>query len=409
MRFLRGSSKRRGEFRNRNQNCNTNDVAGETSSPHWCNGNSKRSVLITGGAGFIGTNLADRLLSSGCRVLIYDSLARPGSEINLEWLCQKHGALVRVEKGDVRNFSVVHKVTREADAVFHLAAQVAVTDSLMDPRKDFEVNVGGTFNVLEAIRSLPSPPPLLFTSTNKVYGALPNLKLVRSNDGYLPADSGMAEQGINEQWPLDFCSPYGCSKGAADQYVLDYAHTFNLSVVVFRMSCIYGPHQFGTEDQGWVAHFLLRARDGQAITIYGDGAQVRDVLFVDDLVDAFVMALSSIKKIGGQPFNIGGGAENTLSLLQLVELIAELRGSACPLRFRDWRRGDQRYYVSDTSQFQKVTGWAPTIGVRRGVSSLYRWLSENGARDSAVESKRRAESVDLSRTGVREAAFVRTS
>jgi CDP-paratose 2-epimerase len=315
-------------------------------------------------------------MSCGYPVLVYDNLARRGSEINLEWQAKKHGSLLRVELGDVRDLAAVQAAVRHAAAVFHFAAQVAVTDSVIDPRNDFAVNAAGTLNVLEAIRQSPHRPPLVFTSTNKVYGAMPDLLLTKSADGYCPIDGKTASRGIAESRPLNFCSPYGCSKGTADQYVLDYAHTYGLCSSVFRMSCIYGPHQFGTEDQGWVAHFLLRAREGGTITIYGDGSQVRDVLYIDDLVDAFLLALQSIAKIRGQAFNIGGGASNTLNLLQLIQLIAEFQGCACPVRFDQWRPGDQRYYVSDTQEFRRATGWSPKVNVRAGVSLLYRWLND---------------------------------
>ncbi len=336
-------------------------------------GGSLPTILITGGAGFIGTNLADELLSAGLPVIVYDNLSRSGSEINLEWLSRKHHELLRVELADVRNSDRLHAVIRDADAVFHFAAQVAVTDSLTNPRHDFDVNVRGTFNVLEAIRSSLHRPPLFFTSTNKVYGSMDDHSLIKTREGYRPAHSS---PGIDESQPLDFHSPYGCSKGAAEQYVLDYARSYGLRNVVFRMSCIYGPHQFGNEDQGWIAHFLIRARDHKQITIYGDGLQVRDVLFVNDLVAAFCSAWQQVEKVSGQPFNIGGGASNILSLLQLTELIEQLQGYPCSLSYSDWRCGDQRYYVSCTDKFTTATGWRPTVIVRDGVTALYRWLAE---------------------------------
>jgi CDP-paratose 2-epimerase len=372
--------------------------------------NEKRPILITGGAGFIGTNLADRLMSSGCPVLVYDNLSRRGSEINLDWLVKKHGALLRAEVADVRDFAALRAAVREAKAVFHFAAQVAVTDSVLDPRIDFEVNAAGTLNVLEAIRVSRGRPPLIFTSTNKVYGAMPDLELKKSTDGYCPVEGKIANGGIGERRPLDFCSPYGCSKGTADQYVLDYARTFGLCSAVFRMSCIYGPHQFGTEDQGWIAHFLLRAREGKPITIFGDGSQVRDVLYIDDLVEAFLLALHSIKGISGQAFNIGGGAANTLTLLQLVQQISELQGCACPVRFDQWRHGDQRYYVSDTREFQRATGWTSKVRVREGVAMLYRWLEDYEARDDR-HGISQSPSVGFSRSehSSTQEAFIRTS
>jgi CDP-paratose 2-epimerase len=337
----------------------------------------KRHILITGGAGFIGTNLADRLLTAGERVLIYENLSRYGSEKNLEWLSNKHGDLLRTEIADVRDFDSVKRATSEASAVFHLAAQVAVTDSIAGPRHDFEVNLRGTLNVLEAIREVPAAPRLLFTSTNKVYGCLSDVELAKDSFSYRPVCSELAARGVSEDQPLNFNSPYGCSKGAADQYVLDYARTYRLPATVFRMSCIYGPHQLGNEDQGWVAHFLIQAAQRKPITIYGDGLQVRDVLFIQDLVDAFLLARESVYQTSGKAFNIGGGPSKTLSLRRLVGLIEEMHGSPCDLRFGEWRQGDQRYYVSNTERFRNATGWAPKVEVRDGVNALNRWVLEH--------------------------------
>lgn len=333
-----------------------------------------RPVVITGGAGFIGANLADRLLQSGRDVLIFDNLSRAGVEKNLEWLRERHGSLLQVAVGDVRDELAVGEVVSKASAVFHFAAQVAVTTSLTRPIDDFETNARGTLNVLEAVRRQSTPPPLLFTSTNKVYGGLPDVTLVNVGARHTPASQAIAEHGIPEERPLDFHSPYGCSKGAADQYVLDYARTYGIPATVFRMSCIYGPRQFGTEDQGWVAHFLLRAAAGAPLTLYGDGMQVRDILFVDDLVDAFLAAHRHIDRTAGKAFNIGGGAANTTSLLELVDLIGELCGARPHVSFSAWRPGDQRYYVSDIRAFGEAVGWVPRVGVREGVERLYRWV-----------------------------------
>ena len=338
-------------------------------------GSGQRHVLITGGAGFIGTNLANRLLSSGKSVLVYDDLSRPGVERNLAWLREEHGERLRVEIADIRNRQTLKTAVRGAERVFHFAAQVAVTTSLVDPLLDFEVNVGGTLNLLEEIRALESPPPLLFTSTNKVYGSLADLALEKNCTRYQPLEAGL-RSGVSEERPLDFHSPYGCSKGAADQYVLDYARTFGLSAVVFRMSCIYGFHQMGTEDQGWVAHFLLRALAGKPIVLYGDGMQVRDLLFVDDLVDAFLLAHANIHTLSGQAFNIGGGLGNTISLIELLDIIAEIHGARPEVRMEPWRCADQRYYVSDTRRFKAATGWSPKVNARQGVELLYRWLEK---------------------------------
>jgi CDP-paratose 2-epimerase len=339
-------------------------------------GRRQKHVLITGGAGFIGTNLADRILSSGRPVMVYDDMSRPGVEKNVAWLREQHGERVRVEIADVRNRQSLRSAVRNAEQVFHFAAQVAVTTSLTDPLHDFQVNVGGTLNLLEEIRALESPPPLLFTSTNKVYGGLSDLELERNCTRYQPLDAAL-RTGIAEDRPLDFHSPYGCSKGAADQYVLDYARTFGLPAAVFRMSCIYGLHQMGTEDQGWVAHFLIRAIEGKPLILYGDGLQVRDVLFVEDLVDAFLLAQANIHTLSGQAFNIGGGLGNTISLVELLETIGALHGEKPEVRMKDWRPGDQRYYVSDTRRFKAATGWAPKVNVRSGVERLYQWLLES--------------------------------
>ena len=341
-------------------------------------------VLITGGAGFIGTNLAHRLLSRGERVIIYDNLSRSGVERNLDWLMSTHGERVQVVIEDVRNVEALRCCVARASSVFHFAAQVAVTTSLVEPVEDFEINARGTLNLLEVIREQDDPSPLVFTSTNKVYGALEDVEMRRNGRRYEPLDRHIAEHGIGEAQPLDFHSPYGCSKGAADQYVVDYARTFDLPALVFRMSCIYGPHQFGTEDQGWVAHFLIRALEGERITLYGDGMQVRDILFVEDLVDAFLLAREHIEELSGQAFNIGGGPANSVSLLELLSLIGEVHGSKPKVDLDGWRPGDQRYYVSDTARFREATGWQPRVGVREGVSRLYEWLQE--ARLTEVKS-----------------------
>ncbi len=270
----------------------------------------------------------------------------------------------------------VRRAVRGVGHVFHFSAQVAVTTSLVDPVEDFEINARGALNVLEALRGMSDPPGVVFTSTNKVYGALDDVAMVVDGQRYAPADPEIARCGIGEDRPLDFHSPYGCSKGTADQYVIDFARTCGVPGVVFRMSCIYGPRQFGTEDQGWVAHFLIRALEGEAITLYGDGRQVRDILFVDDLVQAFLLARAHIRRLSGQAFNIGGGPANTTSLLELMDLIEEIHGRRPPLRFDEWRPADQRYYVSNTARFRAATGWSPKVGVREGVQRLYAWLRE---------------------------------
>jgi CDP-paratose 2-epimerase len=343
-------------------------------------------VLITGGAGFVGCNLADRLLAQGERVTVLDSLARAGVEANARWLRQRWGDRVRIVVGDTRDRDAVAAAMRGAAHVFHFAAQVAVTTSLVDPVQDFEVNARGTLNVLEEARARALPPAVYFTSTNKVYGSLPDVAMRSDGRRWLPEDPRLAVRGIDESRPLDLHSPYGCSKGAADQYLLDYARTFGLRTVVFRMSCIYGPRQFGTEDQGWVAHFLIRALAGEPITIYGDGQQVRDVLYVEDLVDAFLCARRDLERTAGHAYNIGGGPGNAIGLIDAIDAAGDLVGERLRLTRDAWRPGDQRWYVSDTTRFHAATGWRPRIGWREGMDRLHRWLVGNriGAEALAV-------------------------
>lgn len=339
-------------------------------------GGMNKPILITGGAGFVGTNLAHALLSEGHRVVLYDNLSRAGVEENWDWLREAHGEQVRLAQEDVRDPDALRHAAQGAGQVFHFAAQVAVTSSLVNPLHDFEVNARGTLNLLEALRGMPDPPPTVFTSTNKVYGGLEDVPLRCRAERYEPADAKLRAQGISETRPLDFHSPYGCSKGAADQYVIDYARTYGLPAVVFRMSCIYGPHQFGTEDQGWVAHFVISALEGKAVTLYGDGMQVRDVLYAGDLVHALRLAQAQIGRLSGQAYNIGGGAANTLSLRGLLAMLEELHGAAPPVTTEDWRPGDQRYYVSDTRKFENATGWRAHVSVADGIARLSRWLCE---------------------------------
>jgi CDP-paratose 2-epimerase len=343
-------------------------------------------ALIIGGAGFIGCNLAARLLSAGRPVNVYDDLSRPGVEGNLHWLRSTFGQLLSVDFGDVRDARLLRRAIRRCSSVFHLAAQTAVTTSVVSPKPDFEINAVGTLTVLEELRQLAAPVPMLFTSTNKVYGNLNQLPLRLNGSRYEPRNAVVLHHGIDEAWPLSFHSPYGCSKGAADQYVLDYSRTYGMPNVVFRMSCIYGPHQCGTEDQGWVAHFALQLLRGLPITVYGDGYQVRDALYVDDLVDAMLLARSNARQVAGRAFNIGGGPKNAISLRELVEILSHLEGSSIPVRYQDWRIGDQRYYVSDTRAFSDATGWRPKTTVRTGVQKLYEWLRSESTQAVAAEA-----------------------
>ena len=337
----------------------------------------EKYTLITGGAGFIGTNLASHFLSEGKRVMIYDSLFRDGVEENLKWMQEEYGDKLIIQISNINETRILQQCVNNASEVFHLCAQVAVTSSVENPIHDFNVNLSGTFHLLEAIRKSDHQPPLLFTSTNKVYGNLQDVKMEENGSRFYPADEKMKKHGINEKIPLDFHSPYGCSKGAADQYILDYSRTYGLKTCVFRMSCIYGPHQFGTEDQGWVAHFLISALEEQPITIYGNGKQVRDILYVEDLVNAFVLAHKNIDKLAGEVFNIGGGPSNTVSLLEILDIIKQKAGKEMDVSFEDWRTGDQYYYVSNTTKFQEATGWKPKHNVEEGVENLLRWLCEN--------------------------------
>ena len=334
----------------------------------------QRPVLVIGGSGFIGSNLADSFLRDGEDVIVLDNLSRPGVEQNLDWLRDTHGARVHPVVADIRDAAALAPVVAEVRAVFHLAAQTAVTTSIADPVDDFEVNARGTLNVLEAARRTGRRLPVIFASTNKVYGGLEDMAMVEAADRYLPADEKVRAHGVGEDRPLDFCTPYGCSKGVADQYVLDYSKTYGLPTAVLRMSCIYGPRQFGTEDQGWVAHFLIRALSGEPISIFGDGKQVRDVLHVRDAVTAYRSVLNSIDQVSGRAFNLGGGPENAVSLLLVLREIERLAGRPMDLDFGHWRQGDQFFFVADTRRLQAELGWAAQVGWREGLSDLAGWL-----------------------------------
>ena len=337
-----------------------------------------RPVVVTGGAGFIGCNLVDRLARMGHQVLVLDALSRPGVEENLAWLQNRHKGRVSAVIADIRDEATLRQVCREAEAVFHFAAQVAVTTSLLAPSEDFETNAWGTLLLLEALRSLPRPPPLVFASTNKVYGALDGVELALSDDRYLPTDAQLRRHGIGEAQPLSFHMPYGCSKGTADQYVLDYARSFGLPTVVLRMSCIYGEHQRGTEDQGWVAHFVRNALAGEPITIFGDGRQVRDILHVGDAVTAYLAAWRRIGSVAGRAFNLGGGAQNAVSLRQLIAAVDEMIGARTKVRVEGWRPGDQRYFVADIRRAQSALALQQPLPWRQGVALLIDWLRTEG-------------------------------
>jgi CDP-paratose 2-epimerase len=344
-------------------------------APHLATGAAP--IVITGGSGFIGSNLADSFLSEGEDVIILDNLGRPGVDQNLGWLRERHGDLVHPVLADVRDLRGMEAAFADAKAVFHLAAQTAVTTSLASPLDDFEANARGTINVLEAVRKAGRKAPVIFASTNKVYGALDDVTMLPMDDRYVPEDAHVSEFGISEARPLDFCTPYGCSKGVADQYVLDYAKSFDIPTAVLRMSCIYGPRQFGTEDQGWVAHFLIRALSGEAISIYGDGRQVRDILHVDDAVAAYRAIHSGITSVKGQVFNLGGGPQNSVSILSVLREIESVTGRPLDLGFGDWRAGDQFFFVADTRKLENALGWKARVRWKSGLRHLADWLVEH--------------------------------
>jgi CDP-paratose 2-epimerase len=332
-------------------------------------------TIITGGAGFIGCNAASRYLARDHEVVVIDNLSRVGGERNLEWL-KPRGRLTFLN-ADIRSaeqMKQIFRTHRDADLVLHLAGQVAVTNSVSDPRSDFEANALGTFNVLEAARLADIQAPIIFSSSNKVYGALEGGGIVERDGRYAYSE---LPTGVNEDQNLDFHSPYGCSKGAADQYVRDYHRIYGLRTCVFRQSCIYGYQQFGVEDQGWVAWFIIAALRGRPITLYGDGKQVRDVLFIDDLLDAFDAAAANIDQTRGRVYNIGGGPQNLLSLRELLEYLGKKQSRPVACGQADWRPGDQKVYVSDIRKAKEEFGWAPKICVQQGLDLLYDWVASN--------------------------------
>ncbi|KKB12549.1 CDP-paratose 2-epimerase [Devosia geojensis] len=347
-------------------------------------------IVVTGGSGFIGSNLADSLLADGEEVIVLDNLSRPGVEQNLAWLTEKHGKRVHSFVADVRDLAGIEGALADAKAVYHLAAQTAVTTSLVEPIEDFEVNARGTLNVLEAVRRAGGQAPVVFASTNKVYGGLDDMAMAVRRGRYEPADELTAARGIGEDRRLDFCTPYGCSKGVADQYVLDYAKFYGVRTAVLRMSCIYGPRQFGTEDQGWIAHFLIRALKGEPITVYGDGMQVRDVLHVADAVAAYRAVLKAIDRVTGRAFNLGGGPKNAVSLKMVLREIGQMAGQPVPVSHGEWRAGDQLYFVADTGRLENELGWKARIGWKAGLRDLARWLEVNRTGRSLPGEERRA-------------------
>jgi CDP-paratose 2-epimerase len=335
-----------------------------------------RRVLITGGAGFIGSNLANRLLSRGEYIVILDNLSRSGCNSNIEWLRKTHGnESFRLVNADITDFDSLKMAGQNADIIYHLAGQVAVTTSVKEPMKDFMDNALGTVNVLEVARQVGNDPIVLYASTNKVYGCLESVSIIEEETRYQLARFPL---GISETQALDFHSPYGCSKGAGDQYTIDYARIYNLRSIVMRQSCIYGYRQFGIEDQGWVAWFIIAALKGKPISIYGNGKQVRDILFIEDLLDAYDAAVENIAVSAGQVYNIGGGPENTISIWkEFSPLLETLLKRNIHVRYDDWRPGDQPVYVSDIRKAGQELGWQPRISVREGIALLASWIEEH--------------------------------
>lgn len=338
----------------------------------------KQHYLVTGGAGFIGSNYVHRLVSRGERVTVFDNFSRGGAKRNLEWLHDTFSKdAFNVVVGDVRDASLITEAARDADVIVHLAGQVAVTTSVNDPRDDFESNALGTFNTLEAARLSGRNPIFLYSSTNKVYGGMEEVELFEEPTRWRYRD---LVHGCPETQPLDFHSPYGCSKGAGDQYVRDYARIYRLPAVVFRQSCIYGPRQFGIEDQGWVAWFIIASITGRPMTVYGDGKQVRDILNVEDLMNAYDAGVEKIDIASGKVYNVGGGPENVMSVwYEFGPILEKLLGRKLDVARGDWRPGDQRVFYADIRKAEQELGWSPKIGVEEGIRRLYDWVQENRA------------------------------
>ena len=332
--------------------------------------------FITGGAGFIGSNCADHFLNQGHAVTIFDNFSRPGSHANISWLRERFGVhQLQVIEADVRDYAALREAISGTDVVLHLASQVAVTLSVLNPREDFEINALGTFNVLEAVRNSAPEAVVLYASTNKVYGGMEDVAVREEATRYAYSD---LVYGIPESYPLDFHSPYGCSKGAGDQYTRDYARIYGLRTLTLRQSCIYGRRQFGVEDQGWVAHFVIAAVKEKPISIYGNGKQIRDLLHISDLIGAYEKGIARIDELRGEIFNIGGGPENTLSVwAEFGPLLKQLSGRPIPVSFGDWRPGDQRVFVADIHKAQLLLDWRPQVTPEAGIRDLYAWVSAN--------------------------------
>jgi CDP-paratose 2-epimerase len=332
-------------------------------------------ILVTGGCGFIGSNLMDRLLTRGQHAVAFDNMSRPGAERNAEWLRAKFGSRFRLIRGDVRDPYAVKEVVKKASVIYHLAGQVALTVSFLQPALDFESNALGTLNILEAARTSRWDPVLIYPSTNRVYGRMDNVEVVEKPSRYEYRD---LFEGVSETQTLDFDSPYSLSKGMADQYVCQYNRIFGLRTVVFRQSTVYGYRQFGDEDQGWLAWFIIAALTGRPMTIYGDGKQVRDVIFISDLLDAFDSAIARVDQVAGEVYNLGGGLTNSLSIwYEFGPILEELCGRRIPVRYSAWRPGDQRVCIFDISKARRELGWSPKVDLKTGINELYRWIKEN--------------------------------
>ncbi|RPJ27925.1 MAG: NAD-dependent epimerase/dehydratase family protein [Chloroflexi bacterium] len=336
------------------------------------------NYFITGGAGFIGSNYVHRLVQRGENVTVYDNLSRAGAPKNIAWLQETFGKdAFRLVVGDLRDADLLAASAKEADVIVHLAGQVAVTTSVTNPRDDFEANALGTFNALEAARLSQKDPVFIYSSTNKVYGGMDDVELIEEATRWRYKD---LINGASEAQPLDFHSPYGCSKGTGDQYVRDYARIYGLRSVVFRQSAIYGTRQFGVEDQGWMAWFVIAAVMGRPITIYGDGKQVRDMLWVEDLTEAYELAIEKVDAVKGQVFNMGGGVQNTISVwTEFAPKLEKLLGEKIEFARGDWRPGDQRVFYADTRKVQKELGWKPKTNIDDGIRMLFEWVNANKA------------------------------
>ena len=335
-----------------------------------------RHYLVTGGAGFIGSNYAHRLIQRGEQVTIFDNLSRGGAPRNIAWLEETFGKdAFKLIVGDLRDADLLMDSAKDADVIVHLAGQVAVTTSVINPRDDFEANALGTFNALESARLSERNPIFIYSSTNKVYGGMEDVEIIEEATRWLYAN---LEHGCSEEQPLDFHSPYGCSKGTGDQYVRDYARIYGLRSVVFRQSCIYGPRQFGVEDQGWLAWMMIAAVTGKQITVYGDGKQVRDVLHVNDLLNAYDLAVGKIDEVKGEVYNIGGGTRNVMAIwAEFGPILERLIGRKIEVVRGDWRPGDQRVFYADFRKAQRELGWEPKIDLEEGMELLFDWINQN--------------------------------